>query len=145
MKALKLGFCLLCLAIFASNGCAMSRWSEARGVDDDLCYLRQAHLFLRFGPEGIDTDAALVLVAAAAAAWMLRHAQDGGRDVAMLASANLAINVLFFLSHPVPTRYYLVPIAMLSLCSMMFAFSMSTAATPRAGADRRPKSLGVLP
>src|SRR6202158_3247294 len=30
--------------------------SEARGVYDDLCYLRQAHLFQRFGLGGLDTD-----------------------------------------------------------------------------------------
>ena len=36
----------------------MSRWSEARGVYDDICYLRQAHLFQRFGLDGLDTDLA---------------------------------------------------------------------------------------
>jgi hypothetical protein len=34
----------------------MSRWSESRGVYDDVCYLRQAHLFERFGLRGIDTN-----------------------------------------------------------------------------------------
>jgi len=34
-----------------------SRWSEARGVSpDDVCYLRQAHLFQRFWLGGLDTD-----------------------------------------------------------------------------------------
>lgn len=37
----------------------MSRWSENRGVWDDLCYLRQAHLFERFGLKGLDTDVRL--------------------------------------------------------------------------------------
>ena len=36
----------------------MSRWSESRGVYDDICYLRQAHLFQRFGLRGINTDIA---------------------------------------------------------------------------------------
>ena len=34
----------------------MSRWSEARGVYDDICYLRQAHLFQKFGLAGLNTD-----------------------------------------------------------------------------------------
>lgn len=57
MKAVKLAFGLICLAILASNIATMSRWSEARGVYDDICYLRQAHLFQRFGVGGLDTNA----------------------------------------------------------------------------------------
>jgi hypothetical protein len=57
MKIAKLAFGLICLAILASNIVAMSRWSEARGVYDDICYLRQAHLFQRFGADGLNTDA----------------------------------------------------------------------------------------
>jgi hypothetical protein len=47
---------LLCALILASNLWSMSRWNEARGVFDDVCYLRQAHLFQRFGLSGFDTD-----------------------------------------------------------------------------------------
>ena len=57
MKIVKLAFGLICLAILASNIVTMSRWSEARGVYDDICYLRQAHLFQRFGADGLNTDA----------------------------------------------------------------------------------------
>lgn len=57
MKIAKLAFGLICLAILASNILTMSRWSEARGVYDDICYLRQAHLFQRFGATGLDTNA----------------------------------------------------------------------------------------
>ncbi|WP_246791323.1 hypothetical protein [Bradyrhizobium commune] len=57
MKLAKLAFGLICLAILASNIVTMSRWSEARGVYDDICYLRQAHLFQRFGADGLNTDA----------------------------------------------------------------------------------------
>lgn len=46
---------LLCLGIVISNLFAMSRWSEDRNVYDDACYLRQAHLFQRFGVDGLDT------------------------------------------------------------------------------------------
>ena len=59
MKTAKLAFGLICLAILASNIATMSRWSEARGVYDDICYLRQAHLFQRMGLGGLNTNAAL--------------------------------------------------------------------------------------
>jgi hypothetical protein len=56
VKTLKLICGLICLAIVAANITTMSRWSERRGVADDLCYLRQAHLFQQHGRHGIDTD-----------------------------------------------------------------------------------------
>ncbi|MCP3472032.1 hypothetical protein NLM33_17080 [Bradyrhizobium sp. CCGUVB1N3] len=59
MKSLKITFGLICLGILASNIVTMSRWNEARGVYDDVCYLRQAHLFQRFGIGGFNTNAAL--------------------------------------------------------------------------------------
>jgi hypothetical protein len=42
--------------VLASNVWSISGWTEIRGVYDDICYLRQAHLFQRFGPSGLDTD-----------------------------------------------------------------------------------------
>jgi len=56
MTAMKAICSLLCLLVLASNLWSMSRWNEARGVYDDVCYLRQAHLFQRFGLVGFDTD-----------------------------------------------------------------------------------------
>ena len=56
MKSAKLLCGLLCLLLLASQLWSMSRWNEARGVYDDVCYLRQAHLFQRFGIKGLDTD-----------------------------------------------------------------------------------------
>ncbi|WP_230646917.1 MULTISPECIES: hypothetical protein [unclassified Bradyrhizobium] len=52
-------FGFLCLAILTSHTLTMWRWSEARGVYDDVCYLRQAHLFQRFGVVGLNTDATM--------------------------------------------------------------------------------------
>jgi hypothetical protein len=50
-------FAVLFLAVLAGHFWTMLRWSEARGVYDDICYLRQAHLFQRFGlVEGFDTS-----------------------------------------------------------------------------------------
>ncbi len=56
MGVLKLLCAVGFLAVLASNIWTMSRWSESRGVYDDICYLRQAHLFERFGLRGIDTN-----------------------------------------------------------------------------------------
>ena len=47
---------LVCFLILVSNVWTISRWSESRGVYDDICYLRQAHLFQRFGLGGLNTD-----------------------------------------------------------------------------------------
>jgi hypothetical protein len=58
MHYLKAACGFLCFLILASNVWSMSRWNEARGVYDDVCYLRQAHLFKRFGLSGLDTNAA---------------------------------------------------------------------------------------
>ena len=58
MNPLKTICGLLCLLVLASNLWSMSHWNEARGVYDDVCYLRQAHLFQRFGLGGFDTNLA---------------------------------------------------------------------------------------
>jgi len=58
MPYLKAACGFVCVLILASNIWSMSRWSEARGVYDDACYLRQAHLFQQFGLGGLDTDLA---------------------------------------------------------------------------------------
>jgi hypothetical protein len=56
MNYLKGLCCLTLLLILSSNVWSMSYWSEARGVYDDVCYLRQAHLFQKYGLGGLDTD-----------------------------------------------------------------------------------------
>src|SRR3954452_16794176 len=44
--------------VLVSNVWSISGWTEIRGVYDDICYLRQAHLFQRFGLDGLDTNIA---------------------------------------------------------------------------------------
>jgi len=44
------------LLVLTSNIWSISAWTEIRGVYDDICYLRQAHLFQRFGIDGLNTD-----------------------------------------------------------------------------------------
>jgi hypothetical protein len=56
MRSLKIACGIVCCLVLVSNAWSMLRWTEARGVYDDVCYLRQAHLFQRFGLAGFDTD-----------------------------------------------------------------------------------------
>lgn len=55
-RAIKLVCSTLCLFVLASNLWVMRNWTERTGVYDDICYLRQAHLFQRFGLGGFDTN-----------------------------------------------------------------------------------------
>jgi 4-amino-4-deoxy-L-arabinose transferase-like glycosyltransferase len=43
------------------------------------------------------------------------------RPIVAIIAINLVVNLGFFLSHPVFTQYYLIPLAMLSLWTLMFA------------------------
>jgi hypothetical protein len=56
LKLFKLVCALGLLAVLASNVGTISHWNESRGVYDDVCYLRQAHLFQKHGFRGIDTN-----------------------------------------------------------------------------------------
>src|SRR6201996_1527134 len=53
---LKIVFVALCLVMLGLQLRSMAGWSENRGVYDDICYLRQAHLFQRFGLSRFSTD-----------------------------------------------------------------------------------------
>ena len=50
MKSIKILCAIGFFAVLISNVLTVSRWNETRGVYDDLCYLRQAHLFQKFVP-----------------------------------------------------------------------------------------------
>jgi hypothetical protein len=56
MKYLKVLCGVGFLVALVSNIWSISGWTEIRGVYDDICYLRQAHLFQKFGSAGLDTD-----------------------------------------------------------------------------------------
>src|SRR6202048_5502224 len=56
MKYLKVLCGVGFFVILVSNVWSISGWNESRGVYDDICYLRQAHLFQRFGLDGLDTN-----------------------------------------------------------------------------------------
>jgi hypothetical protein len=69
-----------------------------------------------------DMQLVLLVLAGAWTVLMLRLNPEGGaRRVAVVAAGNLMVNVAFFMSHPVFTPYYTIPISMLSLWSLLFA------------------------
>ena len=64
---------------------------------------------------------ALLMLAIAGTVWLWRSGGEGVRTVARVTALNLAINLAFFLTYPIATPYYIVPIALLSLWTMLFA------------------------
>ena len=45
----------------------------------------------------------------------------GKRQVALVVAGNLVVNLIFFMTHPIFTPYYTIPVAMLSLWTLLFA------------------------
>jgi hypothetical protein len=69
-----------------------------------------------------DVQFTLLVIAAVWTAWLWRFDPRGGRpQVALVVAGNLAVNLIFFMTHPVFTPYYTVPIALLSLWTLLFA------------------------
>ncbi|QDF36344.1 hypothetical protein FJN17_01540 [Bradyrhizobium symbiodeficiens] len=100
--------------------------------------------FAVFGHYLRDMQFVLIVLAIGSAAWLLRVGEGRVRQVAIVVAGNLIVNLVFFLSHPIFTPYYIVPIAMLSLWSVSFAWLMKPAQAQQAAALRRePASLGV--
>ena len=69
----------------------------------------------------IDVQFTLLVIAAAWTAWLWQVNQGSARQVALLIAANLAANLVFFMSYPIFTPYYIFPIDMLSLWTLLFA------------------------
>jgi hypothetical protein len=68
-----------------------------------------------------DMQSVLLAPAAASIVWLLATQDDSGvRRVVRITAANMIVNLGFFLSHPLFTPYYTIPIAMLSLWSLFF-------------------------
>jgi len=86
-----------------------------------------------------DMQFVLLVLAGMSTAWILRSARaSGATQVALVTAANLLVNLVFFLSHPVFTPYYTSPVAMLSLWSLLFAFLMQPAEAADGGLARQP-------
>ena len=68
-----------------------------------------------------DVQFTLLVIAVAWTAWLWRFDPQGGRpQVALVVGANLAVNLIFFMTHPIFTPYYTIPVAMLSLWTLLF-------------------------
>jgi hypothetical protein len=75
-----------------------------------------------------DMQFVLLVLAGGWTVWILRsHRGNAMKRVALVTAGNLLLNLAFFLSHPVFTPYYTIPIAMLSLWSLLFASLMQRA------------------
>ena len=69
-----------------------------------------------------DLQFGLLVIAGIWAALMLRLSdQNGARQLALVIAGNLVVNLIFFMTHPVFTPYYTIPVAMLSLWTLLFA------------------------
>ena len=72
-----------------------------------------------------DMQFVLLVLAIAWTILMLRRRRGSGTSqVALVTAGNLLVNLAFFLSHAVFTPYYTIPVAMLSLWSLLFASLM---------------------
>ena len=63
----------------------------------------------------------LLAISAVWTAWLWRFDRARARHVAIPVAANLAVNLIFFMTHPIFTPYYIIPIDMLSLWTLLFA------------------------
>jgi hypothetical protein len=69
-----------------------------------------------------DTQFPLIVIACAWTALSWRFANHAGvRQLTLLVAGNLALNLAFFATHPVFTPYYVIPVLMLSLWTLLFA------------------------
>ena len=76
----------------------------------------------------VDMQFVLLVLAGAWTALILRlNRANGITQVALVTAGNLLVNLAFFMSHPVFTPYYTIPVAMLSLWSLLFASLMQPA------------------
>jgi hypothetical protein len=68
----------------------------------------------------VDVQFTLLAISVAWTAWLWRLDQGRARQIALLVTVNLALN-LIFTTHPIFTPYYIIPIDMLSLWTLLFA------------------------
>jgi hypothetical protein len=135
---------LLCLLVLASNLWSMSRWNEAaHSVFDDVCYLRQAHLFQRFGLAGFDTDISRdddhyltsKLKEIGLATSPCHNPMPAlGRFVIQYPPGTGLVMAMFPSGHQVVPLYMLATIAVFGFALLGIVATRSTAATLLAGA-----------
>ena len=69
----------------------------------------------------LDVQFTLLAISIAWTAWLWRFDRGRARQIAVLVALNLAVNLIFFMTHPIFTPYYIIPIDMLSLWTLLFA------------------------
>ena len=69
----------------------------------------------------VDVQFTLLAISVAWTTWLWRFDRGRARLVAVLVAVNLAVNLIFFMTHPIFTPYYIIPIDMLSLWTLLFA------------------------
>jgi hypothetical protein len=69
----------------------------------------------------LQTALLALAIAGAVALWLAR--ESGLKRVAGVTAANLAINLAFFLTYAIATPYYTLPIALLSLWTLLFGIA----------------------
>jgi hypothetical protein len=75
-----------------------------------------------------DMQFVLLVLAGAWMALILRLDRGNGiTQTALVAAGNLLVKLNFFMSHPVFTPYYIIPITVLSLWNLLFAGLMQSA------------------
>ena len=97
---------------------AGSPFATTYGAVDALPPELNAGILLRYF---VDVQFTLLAIAAGWTAWLWRSNQGRAKQVAILVAANLAVNLAFFMTHPIFTPYYIIPIDMLALWTLLFA------------------------
>ena len=69
----------------------------------------------------VDVQFILLAISVAWTALLWRFGRASARQVTVLVALNLAVNLIFFMTHPIFTPYYVIPIDMLSLWTLLFA------------------------
>jgi len=80
-----------------------------------------------YGTQGVLTSSA---IASTVALYLMSRRWPSGNpgQVALLTGTNLVVSLSYFLTHPVPSTYYAVPVSMLSLWTVFFAWFIQTRA-----------------
>jgi hypothetical protein len=69
----------------------------------------------------VDVQFTLLAITVGWTALLWRFGRGRARQVTALVALNLAVNLIFFMTHPIFTPYYIIPIDMLSLWTLLFA------------------------
>jgi hypothetical protein len=77
-----------------------------------------------------------------AIAWTVLMWRRGRNDIAFVVSANLAVNIGFFVLHPLFTPYYTIPAAALSLWTLLYGTLMPSGTREAAIFPLEPASAG---